>query len=102
MSMDNLESRSNQKNKESLSVEDEVQKLFRRNGGKINQQEFQNLRNKYGNEELVDKIQRAFIEKHNEISKRAKKFATLIREKYSNSQYPFHVLLEKAIKYLGV
>jgi hypothetical protein len=99
MSMDNLESRSNQKNKESLSVDDEVQKLFRRNGGKINQQEFQNLRNKYGNEELVDKIQRAFIEKHNEISKRAKKFATLIREKYSNSQYPFHVLLEKAIKY---
>jgi len=97
--MDNLESRSNQKNKESLSVDDEVQKLFRRNGGKINQQEFQNLRNKYGNEELVDKIQRAFIEKHNEISKRAKKFATLIREKYSNSQYPFHVLLEKAIKY---
>lgn len=99
MSMDNLESRSNQKNKESMSVDDEVQKLFRRNGGKINQQEFQNLRNKYGNEELVDKIQRAFIEKHNEISKRAKKFATLIREKYSNTQYPFHVLLEKAIKY---
>lgn len=99
MSMDNLESRSNQKNKDTMSVEDEVQKLFRRNGGKINQQEFQNLRNKYGNEELVDKIQRAFIEKHNEISKRAKKFATLIREKYSNSQYPFHVLLEKAIKY---
>jgi len=98
MSMDNLESRSNQR-KESTSVDDEVQKLFRKNHGKINQQEFQNLRNKYGNEELVDKIQRAFIEKHNEISKRAKKFATLIREKYSNNQYPFHILLEKAIKY---
>lgn len=99
MSMDNLESRSNQKNKDTVSVNDEVQKLFRKNGGKLSQQEFQNLRNKYGNEELVDKIQRAFIEKHSEISKRAKKFATLIREKYSNSQYPFHVLLEKAIKY---
>ena len=99
MSMDNLESRSNQKNKDTIAVDDEVQKLFRKNGGKINQQEFQNLRTKYGNEELVDKIQRAFIEKHNEISKRAKKFATLIREKYSNSQYPFHILLEKAIKY---
>jgi hypothetical protein len=60
MSMDNLESRSNQR-KESTSVDDEVQKLFRKNNGKINQQEFQNLRNKYGNEELVDKIQRAFI-----------------------------------------
>jgi len=98
--MDNLESRSNQRNKEnSMSVDDEVQKLFKKNGGKINQQEFQNLRNKYGNEELVDKIQRAYIEKHTELSKRAKKFATLIREKYSNSQYPFHILLEKAIKY---
>jgi len=100
MSMDNLESRSNQKNKEnSMSVDEEVQKLFKKNGGKINQQEFQNLRNKYGNEELVEKIQRAYIEKHTELSKRAKKFATLIREKYSNSQYPFHILLEKAIKY---
>ena len=100
MSMDNLESRSNQKNKENLlSVEDEVQMLFKKNGGKINQQEFQNLRNKYGNEDLVDRIQRAYIEKHTEISKRAKKFATLIREKYSNSQHPFHILLEKAIKY---
>jgi hypothetical protein len=57
MSMDNLESRSNQKNKEnSMSVDEEVQKLFKKNGGKINQQEFQNLRNKYGNEELVEKI----------------------------------------------
>jgi hypothetical protein len=99
MSMDNLESRSNQKNKESTSVDDEVQKLFRRNNGKINQQEFQNLRNKYGNEDLVDKIQKAFIEKHNEISRRAKKFATLIREKYSKEESPFHILLEKAIKY---
>ena len=99
MSMDNLESRSNQKNKDNMSVDDEVQKLFRKTAGKISQQEFQNLRTKFGNEELVDKIQRAFIEKHNEVSKRAKKFATLIREKYSNSQYPFHVLLEKAIKY---
>jgi len=99
MSMDNLESRSNQKNKDNMSVDDEVQKLFRKTAGKISQQEFQNLRTKFGNEELVDKIQRAFIEKHNDISKRAKKFATLIREKYSNSQFPFHVLLEKAIKY---
>jgi hypothetical protein len=97
--MDNLESRSNQRNKEtSISVNDEVQKLFKKNGGKINQQEFQNLRNKFGSEELVDRIQKAYIEKHTEISKRAKKFATLIREKYT-SEHPFHILLEKAMKY---
>jgi hypothetical protein len=85
--------------RDSSSVEDEVQKLFETSGGKINQQDFQNLRNKYGNEELVDKIQRLFIEKHTEITKKAKKFAHLIREKYANSQYPFHILIDKALKY---
>jgi len=85
--------------KDLSSVDEEVQKLFKRSGGKINQQDFQNLRNKYGNEEFVEKIQRVFVEKHTEITKRAKKFAQLIREKYSNSQYPFHILIEKAYKY---
>lgn len=85
--------------KDTGSVDNEVQKLFKRSGGKINQQDFQMLRNKYGNEELVEKIQRVFVEKHTEITKKAKKFAQLIREKYANSQYPFHVLLEKAYKY---
>jgi len=85
--------------KDSSSIDEEVQKLFKRSGGKINQLDFQNLRNKLGNEELVEKIQRLFVEKHTEISKRAKKFAQLIREKYANSQYPFHILIEKAYKY---
>jgi hypothetical protein len=101
--MDNNNVKNNQRKesgrRDSSSVDDEVQKLFKRSGGKINQQDFQNLRNKYGNEELVDKIQRAFVEKHTEITKRAKKFAQLIREKYANSQYPFHILIEKAYKY---
>ena len=83
----------------SSSVNDEVQKLFKKNNGKIDQQDFEKLRNKYGNEDLVNKIQKVYVEKHAELSKRAKKFAILIREKYSNSQYPFHILLEKAIKY---
>ena len=85
--------------KNSPLVDDEVQKLFKRNGGKINQQDFQNLRTRIGNEELVEKIQRLFVEKYTEISKKAKKFAQLIREKYANSQYPFHILIEKAYKY---
>lgn len=81
------------------SVDEEVEKLFKKSNGKINQHEFQNLRAKYGNEELVDKIQKSFIEKYNQVTKKAKKFARLIREKYSNDQYPFHILLEKAYKY---
>lgn len=101
--MDNNDNVKNNQRKDSgrkdSNVNDEVQKLFKRSGGKINQQDFQNLRIKYGNEELVDKIQKAFIDKYTEITKKAKKFAQLIREKYANSQYPFHILLEKAYKY---
>ena len=54
------------------------------------------LRQKYDDADLVEKIQKAYLDKHSAISKKAKKFAQLIREKYSNQQYPFHVLLEKA------
>ena len=86
----------NRPSRSDSSVEDEVQKLFRKNNGKISSADFMNLRKKYDDVDLVDKIQRAYIEKHQTISKKAKKFAQLIREKYSNQQYPFHVLLEKA------
>lgn len=89
----------NQRNRPSRSdgsVEDEVQKLFRKNNGKISTTDFMNLRKKYDDEDLVDKIQKAYVDKHYSISKKAKKFAQLIREKYSNQQYPFHILLEKA------
>lgn len=102
--MDNNEIDKNNQRKESGrkdtgSVDEEVRKLFKKNGGKINQQDFQNLRIKYGNEEFVEKIQRLFVEKHTEITKKAKKFAQLIREKYGDSNHPFHILLEKAYKY---
>ena len=89
----------NQRNRPSRtdgSVEDEVQKLFRKNNGKISTTDFMKLREKYDDEDLVDKIQKAYVDKHHSISKKAKKFAQLIREKYSNQQYPFHILLEKA------
>ena len=95
--MDNV-NRTNS-SKGNSSVDDEVKQLFRRSGGKMSQVDFQRLRQKYGNEDLVEKIERAFIDKYTEISRKAKKFATLIREKYSNSQYPYHILLEKALKY---
>lgn len=81
------------------SVDEEVQKLFRKSNGKISTVEFMKLRNKYDDMELVDQIQRAYLEKHQAITKKAKKFAQLIREKYANQQYPFHILLEKAKLY---
>lgn len=80
-------------------VDNEVSRLFKKNKGKLDQNEFSKLRSKYNDEELVDKIQATFMEKHRKIVKKAKKFARLIKEKYSNSKYPFHILLEKALLY---
>ena len=97
--MDSSEAKNYQRNRPSKSegsVEDEVQKLFRKNNGKISSADFVKLRQKYDDTNLVENIQKAYMEKHATISKKAKKFAQLIREKYSNTQYPFHVLLEKA------
>ena len=81
------------------TVDDEVRRLFKKNKGTVDANEFIKLRSKYDNQDLVDQIQSLYLEKHQKIVKRAKKFATLIREKYSNSNYPFHVLLEKAYKF---
>jgi hypothetical protein len=97
---DNVTNQRRDTGKRESSVNDEVQKLFKRLvNGKISQLEFQNLRNRYGNTEFVDKIERAFLDQHSEVIKKAKKFAQLIREKYNDSNYPFHMLLEKAYKY---
>jgi hypothetical protein len=84
--------------RKSGSIEDEVQKLLRKSG-KITSQDFMKLRGMYKDDEIVDKIQNAYIAKQSNILKKAKKFAELIREKYSESQTPFHILLEKAHKY---
>jgi hypothetical protein len=76
------------------NVDEEVQKLFRKQ--KVSPTDFQKLRQRFEDGDLVEQIQNAYIEKHTKIMKRAKKFAQLIRNKYSDTQYPFHILLEKA------
>ena len=91
--MDNYEKNKNYK---SDSVDNEVKRLFKLHKGKISTTDFMKLRHKYDDNDLVDKIQRIYLEKHNKINKRAKKFAQLIRDKYSHEEYPFHLLLEKA------
>lgn len=80
------------------SAEGEVQALLRKNG-KITNEDFMKLRSSYNDDQLVNKIQDLYIEKQSNLLKKAKKFADLIREKYAQSQTPFHVLLEKAHKY---
>jgi hypothetical protein len=83
------------KNRSRGNVDEEVQKLFRK-GSKVSANEIARLKSKYDDVDLVEKIQNAYIEKHTAISKKAAKFAKLIREKYSDSNYPFHNILEKA------
>ena len=80
------------------SVDNEVAKLMRKKDG-VTQADFTRLQGKIGNQELVDKIQQKFNETHSKITRKAKKFAELIRKKYSSSNYPFHTLLEKAKKF---
>ena len=74
-------------------VDEEVDRLFKKTKGNVSAADLVNLRRKYSDIELADQIQTEFIKKHRHITKKAKKFAQLIREKYSNEQYPFHLLL---------
>ena len=90
------------RNKPSTSnsvVDNEVARLLKKNKGIFDTTEFLRLRNKYDNQELVDKIQTAYLASYHKMVRRAKKFAHHIREKHGNSNYPFSVLLEKAHAY---
>jgi hypothetical protein len=96
--MDSSENKNYQRNRPSkndTSLDAEVQRLFRKHD-KLTSADFLKLREKYNDDEVVEKIQRLFVERQSMINKKAKKFAKLIREKYSDNQYPFHILLEKA------
>jgi hypothetical protein len=78
------------------TVDAEVANLFKLQ----NKSQFTNallsLRQRYRDEDLVNKIQEVFMEKHSHIVKSAKKFAMAVRNKYSNQNVPFHQLLMKA------
>jgi len=97
--MENTDSHNTQRHRKHDNdnvVDDEVQKLFRSNKDGSSEKLMKQLQSKHNDHDLVSKIQKKYIEKHTSILKKAKKFARLIRDKYSNDKYPFHVLLEKA------
>jgi hypothetical protein len=82
--------------KSGSAVDTEVANLFKLQ----NKSQFTNallaLRQRYRDEDLVNKIQDVFMAKHSSIVKSAKKFALAVREKYSQQNIPFHQLLMKA------
>jgi hypothetical protein len=96
------DNKNNQRNDNSRDSNDDkvksaVAKLFKEMGRNTNYKiNINKLGEEYGNIKVVDEIQKTWVEKTNYINKKAKKFAQLIREKYSNSRLPFHLILEKA------
>lgn len=54
------------------------------------------LRERYGDENIVNKIQDVFVQRHGAIVKAAKKFAAAVKVRYSQANIPFHQLLMKA------
>lgn len=100
--MSNDDSKFNRKKPSESSgsvVENEVRKLFKQNPHQISQAAMFKLRERYGDQELLDQIQETFIERGRDLRKRAKKFAKLIGERYQGQNYPLHILLKKALKY---
>lgn len=96
------DNRNNQRNDNSRESNDDkiksaVSKIFKEMGKNDNfKLNINKLGDEYGNIKVVEEIQKLWIEKNNYINKKAKKFAQLIRDKYSNSRLPFHIILEKA------
>lgn len=79
-------------------VDNEVKKLIKQNPHNISTSAMYKLRGKYNDQDLLDAIQDGFIERTREIRKKGRKFAKMVREKYSNT-IPLHMLLKKAHKF---
>ena len=79
-------------------VDNEVKKLIKQNPHNISTTAMYKLREKYNDQDLLDAIQDGFIERTREIRKKGRKFAKMVREKYSNT-IPLHMLLKKAHKF---
>ena len=79
-------------------VKKDIQHILSKHG-KISEVEYINLKNKYGDENLIKNMINNSIDNNNDINKKAKKLAALIKEKYNNTTTPYHILLEKAHKY---
>jgi hypothetical protein len=86
----------NRPSKNDNVVNEEIQKLLRKNNEKTSSDLINKLKSRLGDDDLVNRIQQRYVEIHTSIVKKARKFARLIRDKYGDSRFPFHILLEKA------
>lgn len=66
---------------------------------KIPSSKIAELRKKFSDDELIDKIQEAFYDRLNEINKRAKKFVKFVEKKFGDKGLPLHLVLKESKKY---
>lgn len=57
------------------------------------------LRKKFSNDDIVEKIESAFYERLNEITNTAKKFVKLVEKKFGSKGLPLHVVLKESKRY---
>jgi hypothetical protein len=91
--------RRNSKTSNNNNINDEVDKIFKKHKSGLTQKEFMDLRNQYGDVDFADKVQKAYINEDNRVTKKAKKVVRIMKEKYGEKQLPFHYLLEKAAQF---
>ena len=65
------------------TIEKEVANLFAL-GNQANQNTLLNLRHKYGDDQLVDEIERVFVHRHADVVKKAKNFANAVRNTFND------------------
>jgi len=82
------------------AVDDQVKRLLKDGiRGKIPSSTISELRRKYNDDNLLDKIQEVFYDRLNEIKTRARKFAKLVEKKFGAKGLPLHIVLKESKRY---
>jgi hypothetical protein len=82
------------------NVDEQVKRLLKDGiRGKIPSSTISELRRKYNDDNLLDKIQEVFYERLNEIKTRARKFAKLVEKKFGAKGLPLHIVLKESKRY---
>ena len=92
--------RPEEENSNNNAVDEQVKRLLKDGiRGKIPSSTISELRRKYNDDNLLDKIQEVFYERLNEIKTRARKFAKLVEKKFGAKGLPLHIVLKESKRY---
>ena len=92
--------RPEEENSNNNAVDEQVKRLLKDGiRGKIPSSTISELRRKFNDDHLLDKIQEVFYERLNEIKTRARKFAKLVEKKFGAKGLPLHIVLKETKRY---